>query len=60
MSLGKLQEMVMDKEDWRAAVKGSQRVGHDWATEQMSYHHPFKLHVIFFPQITENQIMIRK
>ena len=23
----------MDREAWRAAVTGSQRVGHDWATE---------------------------
>ena len=33
MSLSKLQEMVMDREVWRAAVHGSQRVRHDWATE---------------------------
>ena len=32
--LGKLQEMVRDREAWRAAVMGSQRVGHDRATEQ--------------------------
>ena len=31
--LGGLQELVMDREAWRAAVHGSQRVGHDWATE---------------------------
>ena len=34
MNLGKLQEMVRDKEGWRAAVHGLQRVGYDWVTEQ--------------------------
>ena len=33
MSLGKLQEMEKDREAWRAAVHGSQRVGHDWVAE---------------------------
>ena len=33
ISLNKLRELVMDREARHAAVHGSQRVGHDWATE---------------------------
>ena len=36
MSLGKFQELVMDREDWHAAVHGSmglQRVNHDLRSE---------------------------
>ena len=34
MSLSKLQETVKDREAWRAAVHGLQRVGHNLVTEQ--------------------------
>ena len=33
MSLSKLQELVMDREAWLLQSMGSQRVGHNWATE---------------------------
>ena len=33
MSLGELRALVMDREAWRAAVHGSQRVRHNSATE---------------------------
>ena len=34
ISLSKLQDILKDKEAWHAAVHGSQRVRHDWVTEQ--------------------------
>ena len=37
MNLGKLQEMVRDREAWRAESTGSQRVRHNWATEQQQH-----------------------
>ena len=34
MSLSKLQEMLKDREAWRAAVHGVKRLRHDWVTEE--------------------------
>ena len=34
VNLGRLREMVRDREAWRAAAHGSQRVRHDYVTEQ--------------------------
>ena len=33
VSLSELRELVTDREAWRAAITGSQRAGHDRATE---------------------------
>ena len=43
MSLSKLQEMLKDREAWHAAVHGSQRVRHDWVTEQQHFCIPMLL-----------------
>ena len=47
VSLSELRELVMDREAWHAAM-GSQRVGHDWATELnwTEYHLPAHLWII--------------
>ena len=43
MSLSKLQEVVKDREASRAAVYGSQRIRHDWVTEQQAFNRSFKI-----------------
>ena len=35
MSLSKLRKLVMNREAWRLQSIGSQKVGHDWATEMI-------------------------
>ena len=36
VSLSKLQELVMEREAWHAAIHGSQRVRYDWVTEMLN------------------------
>ena len=40
MSLSQFWEIVKDREAWHAAVHGSQRVGHDLATERIFRRYP--------------------
>ena len=47
MNLGKPQEMVRDREAWCAESMGSQRVRHNWATEQQ--HDKPNIHRAFTP-----------
>ena len=60
MSLSNFQELVMDREAWRAAVHGVQRVGHDWATElnwatEVKFH--FILRSIYSSQIFNREVI---
>ena len=40
MSLSRLWDIVKDREAWRTAVHGSQRIGHDLVTEQQQQIRP--------------------
>ena len=37
LNLNKLSEIVKDREAWHTAIHGSQRVGHNWTTEQQQH-----------------------
>ena len=39
MNFGTLQGMMKDREAWRVASVGLQRVGNDWVTEQQCQYH---------------------
>ena len=48
MSLSKLQEPVMDREAWRAAVHGVARVGHNWVTEVTELSDQLYFFILYF------------
>ena len=57
MTLSKLREMVRDREAWRAAVHGSQRVRHDCVTEYQQASHLLRVSCnqvedVFFPSLS--------
>ena len=47
MGLGGVQELVMDREAWRAGFMGSQRVGHEWAPELYYKFYSLFYHLLF-------------
>ena len=46
MNLGKLREMVRDREAWHAAIHGVERLEHNWATK-----HHRHLYVLGWPKV---------
>ena len=54
MSLSKVRELVMDREAWCLQFMGSQRVGHNWATE-LNWKLPFGKGLSSFQRISFEQ-----
>ena len=46
MNLGKLWEVMRDREVWRAVVTGLQRDRSDWMTEQQQHTHTYKTDLV--------------
>ena len=47
MNLGRLWEMVRDREAWCVQSMGSQRVGHEWVTEQLFLGVEVHIHILY-------------
>ena len=47
MNVGRLWEMVRDREAWCAAVHGSQRVVHEWVAEQLFLGAEAHIHILY-------------
>ena len=56
MNSGKFWEMVKGREPWRAAVHGSQRVGHDLATEQQQQQWDFNIQIFGRHNSVDNSV----
>ena len=56
MNSGKFWEMVKGREPWHAAVHGSQRVGHDLATEQQQQQWDFNIQIFGRHNSVDNSV----